>query len=75
MIQFDISFKQWPKLLAFFIGHEAGDLAWYLFVSILSFFGPRYLNKKIYYGILVCCGIFMILFGIYMGVSPFLREV
>lgn len=71
MIQFGISFKEWPSLLAFFIGHEAGDLAWYLFVSILSFFGLRYLNKKIYYGILVCCGIFMILFGIYMGISPF----
>lgn len=75
MVQFDVSFSNWPKLLAFFIGHEAGDLIWYLFVSILSFFGLRYLNKKMYYGILVCCGIFMILFGIYMGVSPFLREL
>lgn len=75
MIQFDISFRQWPKLLAFFIGHEAGDLAWYMFVSILSFFGLRYLNKKMYYGILVCCGIFMILFGLYMGISPFLQEL
>ncbi|MDO9566259.1 MAG: LysE family transporter [Candidatus Desulfaltia sp.] len=71
MIQFDISFRQWPKLLAFFAGHEAGDLICYLFVSILSCFGLRYLNKKIYYGILVCCGIFMVLFGIYMGISPF----
>ena len=75
MIQFDISFRQWPKLLAFFIGHEAGDLLWYLFVSILSFFGLRYFNKKVYCGILVCCGIFMILFGIYMGFSPFLRTL
>jgi threonine/homoserine/homoserine lactone efflux protein len=75
MIQFDISFRQWPKLAAFFIGHEAGDLVWYLFISILSFFGLRYLNKKIYYGILVCCGIFMILFGIYMGVPPFLQRL
>ena len=71
MIQFDISFSNWPKLLAFFIGHEAGDLAWHLFVSILSFFGLRYFNKKVYCGILVCCGIFMILFGIYMGIFPF----
>ncbi|MEA3428489.1 MAG: LysE family transporter [Thermodesulfobacteriota bacterium] len=75
MIQFEISFRQWPRLLAFFIGHEAGDLAWYLFVSILSFFGLRYFNKKVYCGILVCCGIFMILFGIYMGFSPFLRTL
>jgi hypothetical protein len=72
MIQFNVSFKEWSRLLAFFVGHEAGDLAWYLFVSILSFFGLRYFNKKVYCGILVCCGIFMILFGLYMGISPFL---
>ena len=75
MIQFDVSFSNWPKLLAFFIGHEAGDLAWYLVVSILSFFGLQYFNKKVYCGILVCCGIFMILFGIFMGFSPFLRTL
>lgn len=73
IVQFDISFRQWPKLLAFFLGHEAGDLAWYLFVSFLAFFGMRHLNRKIYYGILVCCAIFMILFGISLGISPFLK--
>ncbi len=71
MIQFDISFSNWPRLLAFFLGHEAGDMAWYLFVSVLAFFGLRHLNRKTYYGILAGCGIFMILFGIYLGVSPF----
>jgi len=75
MIQFDISFKQWPKLAAFFLGHEAGDLFWYLIVSSLAFFGVRKLNKKAYYGILFCCGIFMILFGVYLGVSPFFKEI
>ena len=75
ILQFDISFRQWPKLIAFFLGHEAGDLIWYLFVSTLAFLGLRHLNKKVYYGILVLCGIFMILFGIYMGVSPFLKGV
>ncbi|MCP4681349.1 MAG: LysE family transporter [Desulfobacterales bacterium] len=73
MIQFDISFRHWPRLLAFFLGHEAGDLAWYLFISVLAFFSLRHLNKKAYYGILVACGIFMILFGIYLGVSPFVK--
>lgn len=72
MVQFNISFKQWPRLVAFFLGHEAGDLLWYLTVSFLAFFGLRHLNKKVYYGILVCCGVFMILFGIYLGSSPFL---
>ncbi|HPA15248.1 MAG TPA: LysE family transporter [Desulfobacterales bacterium] len=71
MTQFGISFKQWPRLVAFFMGHEAGDLVWYLIVSVLSFWGLQRLNKKVYYGILICCGIFMILFGVYMGVTPF----
>jgi len=72
MVQFNVSFKQWPGLLAFFLGHEAGDLLWYLIVSFLTFFGLRHLNKKVYYGVLICCGAFMIMFGIYLGSSPFL---
>ncbi|MFC1814757.1 LysE family transporter [Thermodesulfobacteriota bacterium] len=73
IIQFNISFRQWPRLIVFFLGHEAGDLTWYLIVSILAFFGIRHLNKKAYYGILASCGIFMILLGIYLGLSPFLK--
>ena len=74
MIQFNISFREWPKLLAFFLGHEAGDLIWYMIVSTLSFFGLRHLNKKVYYGVLAVCALFMILFGIYLGLSPFLQK-
>ncbi len=71
MLQFNISFHNWPELIAFFAGHEAGDLSWYLLVSCLAFFGLRRLNKRVYYGILVVCGIFMIGFGIYLGAAPF----
>jgi len=71
--QFDISFRNWLNLAAFFLGHEAGDIVWYLIVSILSFFGLRYMNMRAYHGILIFCGIFMILFGIYLGISPFLQ--
>lgn len=74
MIQFNISFKKWPKLLAFFLGHEAGDLIWYLLVSALAFFGLRHMNRKAYYGILMFCALFMVLFGIYLGISPFLKN-
>lgn len=74
MIQFNISFKKWPKLLAFFLGHEAGDLIWYLLVSTLAFFGLRHMNRKAYYGILICCALFMVLFGLYLGISPFLKN-
>lgn len=74
MVQFEISFKEFPRLFAFFLGHEAGDLIWYMIVSTLAYFGLRRLNRKAYYGILVCCAIFMMLFGVYLGVSPFLRQ-
>jgi threonine/homoserine/homoserine lactone efflux protein len=74
MIQFNISFGKWPKLLAFFLGHEAGDLIWYLLVSTLAFFGLRHMNRKAYYGILMFCALFMVLFGIYLGISPFLKH-
>lgn len=74
MLQFDISFQKWPRLIAFFAGHEAGDLVWYLIISLLAFFGIRSLNKKAYYAILVGCGIFMIFFGLYLGISTFLRS-
>jgi len=74
MVKFEISFQSWPKLAAFFLGHEAGDLVWYLVVSFFSYFGLRRLNQKVYYGILLACAIFMILFGVWLGVSPFFRN-
>jgi threonine/homoserine/homoserine lactone efflux protein len=75
ILEFNIGFENWPRLLAFFLGHEAGDLAWYLVVSTLTFFGLRHLNRKIYYGILALCGIFMIAFGLYLGSAPFLSPL
>lgn len=72
MLEFKISFQNWPRLLAFFLGHEAGDLAWYLLVSTLAYFGLRHLNRNIYYGFLALCGLFMIAFGFYLGSAPFL---
>jgi threonine/homoserine/homoserine lactone efflux protein len=74
MVQFDVTFNNWPALLAFFLGHEAGDLIWYVIVSTLAFFGLRRLNRKVYYGILSLCGLFMIGFGVYLGVSPFFKS-
>jgi threonine/homoserine/homoserine lactone efflux protein len=72
MNAYNISFTNPAGLIAFFIGHEFGDLSWYLIVSIIVALGKNALNKKIYYILLVLCGIFMIAFGIYLGISPFI---
>ena len=70
MTRFDISFNNWPGLIVFYIGHEAGDLLWYALISGLAFWGIRFINRKVYYGILACCGVFMIVFGLYLGGMP-----
>lgn len=72
MMKFNVSLDNLSGFFAFFIGHEAGDLVWYVFISALSFWGVRRLNKKVYYGTLACCAVFMVGFGIYLGVSPFM---
>ncbi|MDY6825432.1 MAG: LysE family transporter [Thermodesulfobacteriota bacterium] len=72
MMEFNVTHENIPSLAAFFIGHEAGDLAWYLVVSALSFWGIRRLNNTAYAWLLGGCGAFMIIFGIYLGTSPFL---
>lgn len=72
MMEFNVSFDNLSGFFAFFIGHEAGDLAWYAFISSLSFWGVRRLNRKVYYATLACCAVFMAGFGVYLGVSPFL---
>lgn len=73
MIQFDISAANPPSLVAFFAGHEAGDFAWYLLVSVTAFFGLRRLSRRVYDAVFVICGVFMIGFGIYLGGSLFFR--
>jgi len=72
MMEFNVSFDNLSGFFAFFIGHEAGDLAWYAFVSTLSYWGIRRLNRRFYYLTLACCAVFMAGFGIYLGLSPFL---
>jgi threonine/homoserine/homoserine lactone efflux protein len=70
-VTFNISTDNIPGIISFFLGHEAGDLAWYAFVSFIIFFGKGFINKKIYCIILILCGAFMIVFGLYLGISPF----
>jgi len=72
MVQYDITFRAWPALLAFFSGHEAGDLAWYVTVSALVSLGKQRINTRAYRIILIVLGIAIVLFGLYLALSPFL---
>ena len=67
MINFNISFENPTGLLLFYLGHELGDFAWYVPLSIFVYYGGKSLNPKIFKGVLYGCGIFMIGFGIYLA--------
>jgi threonine/homoserine/homoserine lactone efflux protein len=69
MVQYRIGWGSWPLLAAFFLGHETGDLAWYLTVSSLLHWGRRRISPRLYRGILGACGVFLIAFAVCLAVS------
>jgi threonine/homoserine/homoserine lactone efflux protein len=69
MLRFGVSFERWPALAAFFLGHEAGDLAWYLSVSTLVHLGRRGIPPVAYDVLLGVCAAAVVGFGLYLGIS------
>ena len=67
MVSFDITLLMPIEILLFFIGHELGDIVWYFPISIFVYLGGKSLNPKIYKYVLIGCGVFMIIFGIYLA--------
>jgi threonine/homoserine/homoserine lactone efflux protein len=65
VVRFNITLFMPIEILFFFLGHELGDIVWYLPISVFVSFGGKSLNPKIYKYILIVSGIFMIAFGIY----------
>ncbi|MHA1235320.1 MAG: LysE family transporter [Promethearchaeota archaeon] len=66
MVSFDITLLMPIEILLFFTGHELGDIVWYLPLSIFVCYGGKSLNPRIYKYVLIGCGVFMIVFGIYL---------
>ena len=66
MINLKVSFQNPLGFLLFFLGHELGDFVWYVPISIFIYFGGKSLNPKVYKYVLLVCGAFMIVFGIYL---------
>ena len=56
-------------VIAFFIGHILADLAWYAAVSFTVARGRRFMNDRLYRGILACCAVALLGFGIYFGLA------
>jgi threonine/homoserine/homoserine lactone efflux protein len=66
MVNFNIGFQNPLGIFVFFLGHEFGDLIWYVPISLLVCYGGKFVNSKIYNVILIICGVFMIFFGTFL---------
>jgi len=74
LVRFDVTLQRWQALLAFYLGHELGDFGWYAAVSTILHLGRRSIPPGVTAVILGVCGVVMIGFGTYLGVSPFLSR-
>jgi threonine/homoserine/homoserine lactone efflux protein len=74
LVRFDVTLQRWQALLAFYLGHELGDFGWYTAVSTILHLGRRSIPPGVTTVILGACGVAIIGFGTYLGVSPFLSR-
>ncbi len=69
LINYHVSFANPLELILFFLGHELGDFVWYIPISVFVYLGGKSLNPKIYKYVLIICGVFMVIFGMYLIVN------
>lgn len=74
LVRFDVTLQRWPALLAFYLGHELGDFGWYTAVSTVLHLGRRSIPPGVTSVIMAGCGVVIICFGAYLGVSPFVSR-
>jgi threonine/homoserine/homoserine lactone efflux protein len=73
LVRFDMRLQRWQALVAFYLGHELGDFGWYTAVSTALDLGRRRIPLGVTTVILGACGVVIIGFGLYLGISPFLH--
>ncbi len=56
-------------LLSFSIGHWLADLSWFSIISFLSSRGSKIMRDRTYKIVMIICGVFLIILGIYFIVS------
>jgi len=74
LIRYDVSLQHWPALVAFFVGHELGDLGWFSAVSIVLSLGRNRIPKGVAAGIQAFCGAAIVGFALFLGISTFLSH-
>ncbi len=55
----------WPGMFAFYLGHTLADWVWNNVVAFVVATGRRAMNDKVYRGILIGCGLFLVGLSVY----------
>ncbi|MBW2147589.1 MAG: LysE family transporter [Deltaproteobacteria bacterium] len=58
-------------IAAFLSGHILADASWYGLLALSVTMGRRFISDRIYRGVVVCCAVFLVGFGLYFGASGF----
>jgi threonine/homoserine/homoserine lactone efflux protein len=53
----------------FYIGHILSDLSWYVLVAAVIHLGKRWIPDRAFQIIIIICGVFLLIFGVYFGYS------
>jgi len=51
-----LGLKSSREFIVFWIGHELGDVAWYMFMAVLLVVGRGWLTDGAYHGLMYVCG-------------------
>jgi len=74
LVRYDVTLQSWPALAAFFVGHELGDLGWFLAVSTVLSLGGSRIPRGVVTVIQAVCGVAIIGFALFLGISAFLSR-
>ena len=61
---------------AFYIGHISSDFVWYCAVAVALVLGKQIISDRVYMGLIMICGLFLVYLGIYFfysGIKKFLQ--
>ena len=62
---------------AFYVGHISADFLWYCAVGGALVLGKQVLSDRVYMGLIIVCGLFLLYLGVYFlysGIKKFLKQ-
>jgi threonine/homoserine/homoserine lactone efflux protein len=69
--------KSMVGISAFYIGHISSDFVWYCAVAGALILGKQIMTDRVYMGLIMICGLFLVYLGIYFlysGIKKFLQR-